>query len=65
MRFIDAFKKPRYLKFTIMKYKDWKLRWDYKPTDNCERYDIVNIYGYVYLLRSIRHTILYILHFEK
>jgi len=43
IRWIDVLRKPPYLSFTTMEYKNWKLRWDYKPTKDYEYYEIVKI----------------------
>jgi hypothetical protein len=43
MKWIDVFRKPKYLKFTSMEYKGWKLKWDYKPAKYYEFHNIINI----------------------
>jgi hypothetical protein len=44
LRIIRHFKKPSYLKFTGMDYKDWKIAWEYEYLQKYKRYNIKNIH---------------------
>jgi len=44
IKWIDALKKPAYLKFISMEYKHWKLKWEYESTKYHKYYNIINIH---------------------
>jgi hypothetical protein len=41
--FINNIKKPEYINFKSMKYKDWLLKWDYRYLSKTKKYIIINI----------------------
>jgi hypothetical protein len=43
LKIINHFRKPPYLQFTSMDYKDWKIVWEYEYLPKYKRYNIKNI----------------------
>jgi hypothetical protein len=43
MNCINRLRKPEYLKFTSMEYKDWILKWEYRYLPKSKKYIVINI----------------------